>query len=261
MKENSAKKNRFLTILMLVLLFAAYWVFCRVEVNAASSVIYVAETVLFFLVYSLCLFNIPLIIPLVLMIAGCVGMCFVYADRVGVYDGEYLIPLSYLFVFLFFIEQLSFARGKGNSVPVMILTYASRISPFAFLGVTVYYFDDRFKSYYLYIYILVLSAIIGIVYLVFALLKKNETKSKKKKRKQASDDTVQMRISFALAAVPILTAPVYLVLNRISVECLLYTVPMLWILNLVLLYGQGHPLVRLFFGKKELVSQKTEGGA
>ncbi len=250
MKENSIKRNRLLTICMLALLFASYWVFCRFENGLDGSAALAAEYVFFFVMYSLSLFNIPLIIPFVLLVLGTVGSSVFYAKTIGVNDGEFIIPACWFFALLFYIEQLCFIRGRGETVFAMILTYASRTLPFALAGGFVYYLDKRIESYYLFIFSIVLSVIVSIVYIVFALAKKEAQKSKKKKKKQSAPDTKQMRISFALAVVPVLAGEAYLVLNRLNAEGLVYLLPMLWLINIVMLYGQGHPLVCGFFGKK-----------
>ncbi len=248
MSMEKTSKNRLLSLAALAILFFALWIFCSVGLPAAESVPFVIECVFFFAFYALTLFNIPLFIPLIFAILGCVGMGYLYAVSPDKAGGEFLFPATYLFAFLFYIEQLCFARGNGDRVVVSLLSMVSRLLPIIFAGVVIVFFiesiGERLSFYNYYIYYIVAYCLSFIVYLVFASAKAETKQSKKKKKQQPADDGFgPMRISFAFTLVPFAASCLLFILSRTFSGCLMYTVPVLWMLNLVLLNINSHPLV------------------
>lgn len=248
MSMEKTTKNRLLSLAALAMLFFALWTFCIVELTSAQSVPFVIECVFLFVIYALTFFNIPLFIPIIAAILGCVGMGYLYAvspDRSG---GEFFYPATYLFAFFFYVEQLCLARGKGDTGAVRLLSWLSRVLPIIFAGAVVAVFADDLKEklsfYHYYIYYIVAYILAFIVYLVFASAKVETKQSKKKKKQQPAEDGFgPMRISFVFTLVPFAASCFLFILSRTFSGQLIYAVPVLWMLNLVLLYNNAHPLV------------------
>ena len=262
MSMEKTSKNRLLPIAALAIFFFAVWLFCSIVLPAAESVPFIIECVFFFALYALTLFNVPLFIPLILAILGSTGMVFMYAlspDKAG---GEIFFPATYLFTFLFYIEQLCFARGNGDRGAVKLLTLVSRVLPIIFFGaVTVFFIDEleeKLSFYNYYIYNIAAYFLCFIVYLVFAAAKAEKKQSSKKKKQQPADDGFgPMKISFAFTFIPLAASCLLFILSRTYSGCLMYTVPVLWMLNLVLLYINSHPLV---CARLDAVRAKIENG-
>ncbi len=256
MSTENTKKNNLTVIGALVLLFGVFWIFCRIELFGANPIPFIIDCVFFIFIYALCLFEIPLIIPLLCLVLGCVGRGYLYMTASGATQEDFLIELTYFFALVFFIEQLYYVRGKGETVFVMILSYTLRFIQLVCVGGLIYIFDDRIKFYYFFIFNMFMAVAVSIIYLVIAFVKTDEkkSKSKKKKQKEPENDYKQMRISFGFSVIPVAASCLFLVLNRANSQNIISVLPMLWLVNIDLLYIKGHPLVCSFVKK---VGDKT----
>lgn len=259
MSKTLTGKSRNLTLAALVLFFFMFNVFCKVELAAANLIDFIIESVFFVFIYALTLFNIPLLVPLLLLVAGCVGKGFMYASAAGAEKEDFLFPATYFFAFLFYIEQLYYIRGKGDSLLVKALSWASRLLPLGLLAAVIVIsldgFENKIKFYYLYIFNIVITVLVALVYLVIAFHPEKKEKSKKKKKNaQDSFDRGPLSASFALVFIPLFTSCLLFILGRAHATCLMHVLPLLYILNLILLYWNGHPLINSFV---ERIREKT----
>lgn len=254
MSTESTTKKSLMTIGALALLFGVFWIFCRIEIYGANPVSFIIDCAIFLFIYGLCLFNIPLIIPFLCLVAVCVGRGYMLSVSAGATEEDFFIPLTYFFALAFFIEQLYYARGKGDTVFAMILSYALRILPFVCVGGIVYIFDDRIKFYYLFIFNMAMAVIVSLIYLIIAFVNTDDKKGKKGKKKQPENNFGQMKLSFGFAIVPVLASCLFLILNRTNTQNIITVLPVLWLLNIVLLYINKHALVCAFV---ERVSEKA----
>ena len=170
-------------------------------------------------------------------------------------DEDYLIPLTYFFAFLFYIEQLYIIKC-GDTTLTKVISWISRTAPFVLVGwiFFVSYDEKELERYYLYLYSIVLSVIVGLVYFVISCIKQKQPVSKKKKKQAVVDEYKFIRPSFALAFVPVFASCLFLILNSTYSECVMYVLPVLWALNLILLCSKGHPLIGLSVDR---ISDKT----
>lgn len=237
-----------MTIGALALVFFAFWAFVRLEIHAPNTTVFIAECVFFLFIYALTLFNMPLIIPTLLLIAGCVAKAVINMQFEGARELDFLFPVTYLLAFLFYIEQLYRVRCEEKTVLANVLGWAFRVISVAFLGFTVYYvLENGVKVSWTHTYSIFIFVIIGLIYLAVGLMKSGHVsdqkkKNKKKKEKEKARMTYpSMRMSFVF--VPVCTLGSCLLFIKNPEYCLVHAVPVLWAVNIIMLISQGHPLV------------------
>lgn len=248
MSTVSKSKNNFIFFGALALMLGALWTFCFIEAAVSRPFWFLIECGLFLFIYGLCIFDAPLIVTLVCLVLSCVGRSYLLMNTSGTEKEDYIFPVTYFFAFLFLIEQLYFAKGKGETVFAQILTWVSRTLPIAFTVVIfLFIYDERIEDYHYFIYNIALTVLVGVIYLIIALMKREEEPGKKKKKKNTADSFKPMRLSFALQIIPGAASCLFFILNRTHSTALAHMLPILWLINLIVLYDKGHPMICALF--------------
>jgi len=231
-------------------MFFALWVFTLLEIYAPNTVVFAAECVFFLLIYGLTLFDIPLIIPTLFMISGCVAKGIINMQLEGAREMDFLFPVTYLLAFLFYFEQLYRTKCEGKTVMGEILGWSFRVISVALLGFSIYYIIEKgVKVSRSHAYSIFIFAAIGLICLALALLptekaQKNKKSKKRKNSRQQEESRMTyapMRMSFVF--VPVCVIGSCLLFIKIFEYSLVHAVPFLWALNLIMLIRYGHPLL------------------
>ncbi len=248
MLPKESKKNCLLTIAALVFLFATRWMYYRLEIDERiNTLCFVAEGVLFIALYGLSLFRAPTIVSALTLSAGCVGLGILH----GALDGpespdSFLSPLAYLPVFVFFLDQVCVQQGKPVFAKIgECLMYGY---PLILLGAIVFALkrngmDFSLATAHRVLLCVILSVSFGFLARVPVKKESRKKQGQQSRSKKQETDTGErrMRLAFIFAIVVIPEAGVLSLLIR--QPTLAHTLPILWIVNLLLLYETGHPLV------------------
>ena len=247
-------KSRILTIIALIGLFFTRWVFCRIELVAQDSyVIFIIESILFILIYGLSIFNIPLVIPAFLSLIGCVLIGLLYFLLDGYESKEFLCSFTYFFVLFYYVEQLYYLKNKGDSMFLFVVTLINRFFPFIFAVLAVVFMIDKDISFNINnVYIILIFIIPAVIYYFISRVGAETNKKKKRKsiKKNDNKELQSMRVSFAYSIIPIVFSGVFFALNEN--KYLSHTIPIVWIVNLILLYSMEHALVRGFVSEIQI---------
>ena len=247
MIAESPKKKRVLTIFALAFLFVSRWLFYSLEIDTMLNTgVFAAESGFFLLLFGLCIFHAPKIVSLLCLLFGGVGMGVLYTFSKAYGGISVLLPLTYIPVFLFLLNQIEDREDATNKKVSSIWSCIFFVFPLFLLVAVIYAAiteHPEFSS--ANIYCLVLFALVGLVYVlilrtpVTAQLKKRKNGKKMKAKKDGSVRRIHM--VFLFAAVSIVEGGVFLFLTRR--QLLGHTLPILWLIDLILLYGEDHALV------------------
>ena len=255
MAVGKTKKNRLLTVFALVFLFAVRWMFYRLELDTQiDTLLFVLEGALFLLVFGLCLFRVPGLISASCLFAGCVALGVYYGVKGDAGRLEFLLPLTYFPALLFLIDQYGAADGEKRSGAANALSFIMQGYPLLYLCVLLYaVIKNRLAFSRENLYSLLLFVLVGVCY-VLIMRSREQTKGKGKKKGKKAENGDGMRTSF-LAAVIVMaeTGVFFLACSQITLS---HTVPILWIVDILLLADAGHPPVCAFFAAAR---QKTAG--
>ena len=251
MTINNSIKNKVLTILALILFLFTRWVFLLIEINAAvDTVYYIAEGIFIVLVYSISLFNIPKIINGAVTIFGCAGLCIYSFCLDGAVTVKTFYPLTLLPVFLFYISQYK-SKSEGNSrvgVIWKVLMAGYMIGFPAIIGYVIFQGmieSGKISAFAIFIFVAVML-VYNFVMIQLRAKKSRRNKSKNKKynmsrQNEKSTNDRWMSFGFLFAVISLLETGVFLVM--VKDDTMVHIVPLLWIINLLFLYDQGHPAV------------------
>ncbi len=236
-------KNRVMTLAALVFLFATRWVFYEIEIdNRLDTPAFIAECVVFMIVFALCLFRVPRTVATVCLAALCVGMAFFYSREGGRFVDSLLLTASYASPLLFLIDQYAQPDEKDGTVfrivraALMLVLASALVAEIVRRSGTNRKIDDAFDFCYA---ASALTAAVFAFILLHAILSgsKNEQGSAEKNKAFTYASFV-----FAVAALPLSAA----VLAGNGLLSLAHTVVVLWITDLILLRGAAHPQVSAF---------------
>ena len=251
MSENS-KKFRVFTFAALVFLFLTRWMFYRLTFESDfNTPRFAAESALFLLLYGLSLFRVPQLVSGLCLLLGCAGLGCLYVFTPDGTTQAFLLPMAYFPAFLFFIDQSNVRAQKASAFSKLWagIIYAY---PWLFLGVILYTIINKSFDFSLdMLYCMLLSILICVVYaLMLRTPVKPQAKSKKRQR-DFSEQRMRTAIALTIAMIP---ESVFFAL-LFQQNALAHTLLILWIVNLLLLEAQGHPMVCAFsdwFKKKKL---------
>ncbi len=240
MKNDGKNKTSVITLIALAFLLFTRWMLFRLEFNARINLpCFLLECCLFLLLYGLSLFRVPPAVSFLCLAVGCVASGVLYAFTENESDLSFLLPLSYVPVFLFFISQSDPDRSSA------VTKIATGVMPFypVLLGGALLYLaishQEVLEFSLTWVYCLLVHLLISVVY---GWMLRSPIRAQGKNVKRGKDSSVRtVRAAFLFAVVVIPESCLFLLLYRNSV--LVHTVPMLWLVNLLLLHEQGHPLV------------------
>lgn len=254
------KKKRILTLAALVFLFAVRWMFYRLEIDSQiDAVRYAAESGFFLLLYGLGLFPVPAPVSCLCLVCGSAAFCVWYGVAEQSAGCAYLLPLTWLPVFLFFLLQQTALREKKQKRLGPVLLTLMQIYPLPYGGVVLYSIIKgggrvRLET----VYCLVLCLLVGGLYFLVGRTPVKHQGKTKKQREGVSFASYSSAF-FAVAIVIAESGLLFLFSDALTAA---HTVPVLWLVDLILLGGQEHAQVNAFVGRgREKLSSFLRGGA
>ena len=243
MKTNREMKKRILTIAALVLLLSTRWMFYRLELEPwIITPLFVAAALFFVLIYGLWLFRVPPALTLAAAAAGCAGLCVLHGTYGAQQTPDLLQPVAFLPPFLFLIEQATAPKtGKTVSTFASFMEYACVAVLLVLAGFALTKNTPSFTSELAFALFLPIT-----VAAVFALIMRTPIKKQNKKIKEAGNLPSRRRIrsSFVRAIAAILCGGVFFAVKESYSSA--YTLSILWITDLLLLFDAEHPSVISF---------------
>lgn len=237
----------------LLFLLVTRFLFFRLELDSGVSILrFALEGALYLLIYGMCLFELPPVIPGISLLLGCVALGFFYGFSSRAKPMEWLLPLTYFPAFLFFIEQFGVQEQDKKSGFLKICRWLLCIYPVVLLVALLYvYFEHPQHADTLpFIYGMLLFLAVGGIYGFVASTKtatRTQKKTKKTERQKTDNLAVNTKQSFILATVIIVETGLFLqFMNNVF---LTHMLPLLWIVNLLLLREKENALVCTAFAR------------
>jgi len=242
MIKDKALKNRISALISLAVLLFTRYVFCRIELLDGKSTVFIAECVFFIVLYALNLFNVPTIIQAIVSVIGCGSFCFVYARLPFVPKGTVFFPVMYLAVFMFLIDQTNLSSDNSDSPFSAIWKWIFRIFPVLQILAFAYVYSINKKTVF-DAYIFIIFLIVALIYCFIALIgKRSENKT---------ESCSNLRISFIVGALSVIISSLMLFAVQNADNYLRFTLPLLWIVNLLFVMNSSNPIIISF--KKQLI--------
>lgn len=249
----SQKKRSIAAMAALLFLLVTRFLFFRLELDSGVGILrFSLEGALYLLIYGMCLFELPPVIPGIALLLGCTALGFFYGLSAQSKQMEWLLPLTYFPVFLFFIDQYGMQKQKKPTAFKKLCRGLLWLYPLAFFAVLLFVFFKRrqYADTLPFIYGILLFLAVGGIYGFVAGTKmtvRTQKKTRKAERQKADDLAASAKESFILAMIIIAETGLFLqVMNNVF---LTHMLPFLWIVNLLLLQDQGHPLVCAAFDR------------
>lgn len=246
MKRNNYKLS---TTFTLLLLFFSHWMYYHAETGITSTDFFiVAEFCIFFVFYEMAVLRLSPLWQVMWVILCVLPLSYYYYRMQFEYQSDYFIPMTYLSVFLFYTSQYIFLITKKYELLSSILLILLHIFPVIYLGVIIYMVSVKRNSWETFFsagvnYSTIIFLLIFILYLVIFVLGNSSVK----KRKQKDHKEILYRDSILFALVTIIET---MILARFyTATTIKHTVPLLWILNLSILYYQGNPHICKFVAR------------
>ena len=230
MEKNTKKTG--LAVAALALLMLTRWIFIRLEIDSSiNTPLFAAEAAYIVVAYALYLFGAPKAVSYICIFAGCAGLCALDGVFNGFGDAGFLRPLVYLPVFAFLISQ---TPGKSNS-PIPF--FATILAPAV---LTVVFLTERRSFPGAHgAYLILVSLLTAAVFALIAAVKKQQIK--RKKNELLSPDPKPV---FAAATAAIALTGLCLTIRSFFVTA--HTLPVLWIVDLMILREEEHAAVTAF---------------
>ena len=237
MSETKKTGNKILILAALVLLFFTRWAFYRLELAITlNAVVFVSECVFFVVLYGMVVFGLRPIYMLLFLLLGSGGLSCLYVFSEGASKGDMFLPLTYFPVFFFLIDQNCLQSDKKNSSFETIRNVVMHIYLWGLAALSIWYaFFDRDTERKFSVFSLVIFVFVGLLY---CLIMQVQPKSKKRTKVQSIK---RMRFVFLFAVASMAETFVFLLLTGNT--ALIHTVPLMWLVNILLLYFKDHPLV------------------
>ncbi len=250
MLSDSIKKKQWLTVVVLILFFVTRWIFLKVETGAGDTlIVFIPEAIIIIALYGLSVFECDKFISAIILVFGSGMMCFLYGYTNDNDPTKTLLPLIYLPVLLFFINQSQEKNEEKGRLILKIIDVLPRAYVVGFpcvvmiLFIKLGSFTFNFSIYTIVVFFLV-ALLYSMIMLSSVTIKSN--RDKKGKRKTSNKfETQRMRTHFLLGIIAIIETAFYLLLCKD--EKSIHIIPLLWIINIIFLYDQGHVLVCAFF--------------
>ena len=234
------RKKDFLIVAVLAILFFTRWVYYYLELHFASDIntlCYILESVFFIALFSMIVFSSNIIACVITLLAGSVGIGVAYYLTENANFATYIIPVLYFVVFWFLIEQQCLQNKKVNSRMKSVISTVTHLCPVLLLALIL--FTGHFSQISMtmeFIYCIVIHLCVAIVYLLVLLTQKFGKSHKSNEMLNA-----QMKISFVCIIISIIEAGLYCLLNRQF--ALANTMPILWLIALMILEHKHHPFM------------------
>ena len=252
-------KRRLGFVALLAILFLTHWVYYMVSFGILLSDVQVLLELLYlFVFYAMLVLALPSALLIVWMAFGCAGLCFYYGLFSDSPDQSWLLPLFFLSALVFCLSAGE--TEKNHRLSSALLSALMNLCPWMNAVVAGYllitgkanmYFSSRC------IFGVVALLVIGGLYLVILRVSAKIENG----AKRMAQSLRQCRIPFVFAAICI-GESVFLAFIFPGVT-FSNTMPLLWILDLFILYDQKNPLVCAFVSrfKKRLNAFLTSGNA
>ena len=248
MSSSASKSNNFKILAAILLTLFSSWMYFFLHYGKGSSTLcFAAEGLLFLFIYGMELFQVPKGISLAALCAGCAALSCMHGFVGSTSPVECFLPLTYLPVFLFLVDQNPTAASANVSpLTTRALQLLQGVCPAALFGLIVYcivkqqtsLFNSSQSAFYLFAF-----ACIGVLHAMILCVPKKS----KAKRKKAKNDKPALNAGFSFVSAVIVIAETAVFLLLTEQLLLAQTLPLLWIVNLLLLRSQEHPLVCEFF--------------
>ena len=248
MSSSASKSNKFKILLAILLTLFASWMYCVLHYGAwFQPLCFAAEGLLFLFIYGMELFQVPKGISLAALCVGCAALGCMHGFIGNTSPIDCFLPLTYLPLFLFLLDQNAMAAGaEASPLTARVLHLLQGVCSAALLCLIVYcivkqqtsLFNSSQSAFYLFAF-----ACIGVLYAMILCVPKKS----KAKRKKAKNDKPALNAGFSFVSAVIVIAETVVFLLLTEQLLLAQTLPLLWIVNLLLLRSQEHPLVCEFF--------------
>ena len=242
-------KKRIWSLAALVLFFALQLYFFHFEYNLSGGDVVIFSGMLFFLVfYVAVMLDCPNIVPGIISICGVLALCFLAHVRQNDDSMDDLVALTYLPVCLFLIAQSAALQKKPSKTAASVWLALFSICPLLLLGVFIYVLL-KFAGIDLSLSAASLNFTIAL-FLLLIVLYLLVMRTPIKKTKSCQNTALCSQKSLFINAVIVLTetALIAVFYDHMILD---YTVPLLWFLNLMILYEWNHPLVCAFTARSE----------
>lgn len=236
-------------LMALVLFFALQLYFFHFEYNLDSGAGVVLAVMLFFLVfYAVSMFDVPNFVLGIISFCGVFALCYLSHVQQNDQAMDDLVPLTYLPVCLFLIAQFESLQKKQSKAAASFWLALFCVCPVLLLGVLIWVLIKSSETD-----VTVFSALLNFTTVLFLLLivlylLVLRTPVKKMKNTQNAEFPAQKTL-FVNAVIVMAETALFAVFYDHMI--LKNTVPLLWMLNLMILYEQSHPLVRAFASRTE----------
>lgn len=228
-------------ILLLFFLFLTRWIFYRLELDPRiNTLCFFAESFLSLLIYGMCIFHVPLKVPLVLLFFGSALLCVLYRVGEDFSFPDFFQPLVFLPLYLFQISQSDLKKSSNSKSFITLQSTFINIFPWVMLGLIVYSINKvKILLTADFFYCMVLSIFICSIY-VLIIMSTRHNKSKKTTKKSYYPIR-RTRQLFLFSTAMMLCTGFYLAIKQQYSSS--HTLSILWATNLYLLYDNNHPMV------------------